>query len=123
MMTAPVWLALALARARSVLQRFSLKRADGTGVRRARRGYASAVGLGLIAGRVPPVTAITEVGGSEPIEEVVVTGSHLPSPNAVSASPVVVLDAEELLHQGTARAEDLLNSLPQVNSGLFNQAN
>ena len=59
----------------------------------------------------------------EPVVEVVVTGSRLASANISSPSPVVVLDSEELLHQGTPRAEDLLNSLPQVNSGLTLGAN
>jgi outer membrane receptor protein involved in Fe transport len=59
----------------------------------------------------------------EPLVEIVVTGSRLSSANATSPSPIVVLDNEELLHQGTARAEDLLNSLPQVNSGLTLGAN
>jgi iron complex outermembrane recepter protein len=62
---------------------------------------------------------------TEPDElvEVVVTGSRLSSVNATSPSPIVVLDNEELLHQGTARVEDLLNTLPQINSGLTLGAN
>src|SRR3984893_14194908 len=59
----------------------------------------------------------------EPVIEVVVTGTRLSSANATSPSPIVVLDSEELLHQGTARIEDFLNSLPQVNSGLTLGAN
>ena len=59
----------------------------------------------------------------EPIVEIVVTGSRLGSANADSPSPIVVLDSDELLHQGSPRAEDLLNSLPQVNSGLTLGAN
>jgi iron complex outermembrane receptor protein len=59
----------------------------------------------------------------ETATEIVVTGSRLSSANASSPSPVVVLDSQELLHQGTSRAEDLLNSLPQVNSGLTLGAN
>lgn len=59
----------------------------------------------------------------EPVVEVVVTGTRLGSANTSSPSPVVVLDSEELLHLGTPRAEDLLNSLPQVNSGLTLGAN
>jgi iron complex outermembrane receptor protein len=59
----------------------------------------------------------------EPLVEIVVTGSRLSSANDTSPSPIVVLDNEELLHQGTARAEELLNSLPQVNSGLTLAAN
>jgi iron complex outermembrane recepter protein len=55
--------------------------------------------------------------------EVVVTGTRLGAANATTPAPVVVLDGEELLHLGTPRAEDLLNSLPQVNSGLTLAAN
>jgi hypothetical protein len=40
----------------------------------------------------------------EPVVEVVVTGSRLGSANVSSPSPIVVLDSEELLHQGTPRA-------------------
>lgn len=62
-------------------------------------------------------------GPDESVAEVVVTGSRLSSADASSPSPIVVVDGEELLHQGTLRAEDLLNSLPQVNSGLTPGAN
>src|SRR4030088_3591859 len=59
----------------------------------------------------------------EPVVEVVVTGSRLGAANATSPSPILVLDNDELLHQGTGGAEDLINSLPQVNSGLTLGAN
>src|SRR5436853_7468894 len=51
-------------------------------------------------------------------------GAYLASVLGV-CSPHVAYDAEaeELLHLGTPRAEDLLNSLPQVNSGLTLGAN
>ncbi|MBS0364329.1 MAG: TonB-dependent receptor [Proteobacteria bacterium] len=57
------------------------------------------------------------------VMEVVVTGSRLGTANTSSPSPVVVIDSEELAHQGTPRAEEFLNSLPQVNSGLTLGAN
>ena len=59
----------------------------------------------------------------EPLEELVVVGSRLATTNAATISPVVTVDAEEFAHQGTTRAEDLLNSLPQLNSGLTESAN
>jgi iron complex outermembrane receptor protein len=66
----------------------------------------------------------TAAEDEEPVLEVVVTGSRLSAGNAsTTASPVVVVDSEELRHQGTAKAEELLNSLPQVNSGLTLSAN
>ena len=55
--------------------------------------------------------------------EIVVTGSRLASGHESSPSPIVVVGSEELLHQGTTRTEELLNSLPQVNSGLTLGAN
>jgi iron complex outermembrane recepter protein len=61
--------------------------------------------------------------GDEPLVEIVVTGSRLSSANSSSPSPIVVLDNEELLHQGAVRTEDFLNTLPQVNSGLTLGAN
>ena len=57
------------------------------------------------------------------MQEVVVTGSRLSSVNSSTPSPIMVLDNAELLHQGTSKVEDLLNSLPQANSGLTLGAN
>jgi outer membrane receptor protein involved in Fe transport len=45
---------------------------------------------------------------------IVVTGSRIPQPNLESASPVTVLNSQELKLTGTTRVEDLLNSLPQM---------
>ena len=59
----------------------------------------------------------------ESVQEVVVTGSRLSTVNSSNPSPVLVVDGSELLHQGTSKAEDLLNSLPQANSGLTLGAN
>jgi iron complex outermembrane receptor protein len=74
-------------------------------------------------GAVIPCSAVFAAETEEPLIEIVVTGSRLSSANASSPSPIVVLDNEELQHQGTARAEEFLNSLPQVNSGLTLGAN
>ena len=54
----------------------------------------------------------------EPIVEIVVTGTRLGSANNSSPSPITVLDSEELQRQGTPRVEDLVNTLPQINSTL-----
>jgi len=47
-------------------------------------------------------------------QEVVVTGSRIPQPNLTSASPLTVVNSQELALQGTSNVEDLLNNLPQV---------
>src|SRR5258708_13102140 len=61
------------------------------------------------------------VYGAEPEEsmvEIVVTGTRLGSANTTSPSPTAGLDSEELQRLGTPRVEDLVNSLPQINSAL-----
>ena len=51
-------------------------------------------------------------------EAIVVTGSRIPQPNLTAVSPVTVLSSQEVKLQGTTRAEDLVNSLPQVFGGM-----
>ena len=60
--------------------------------------------------------AITMAGSDAEIEEVVVTGSRIRRSNLVSSSPVTQVDAEEIMFQGTTRAEDMVRTLPQVYS-------
>lgn len=45
---------------------------------------------------------------------IVVTGSRIPQPNLESASPITVVNSQDIRLTGTTRAEDLVNSLPQV---------
>ncbi|HYU96357.1 MAG TPA: TonB-dependent receptor plug domain-containing protein, partial [Sphingomicrobium sp.] len=45
--------------------------------------------------------------------DIVITGSRIPQPNLTSASPVTVLNSQDIKLQGTTRTEDLINSLPQ----------
>ena len=47
-------------------------------------------------------------------DEIVVTGSRIPSANASSASPVATLVNVEVDIRGTKRVEDLVNTLPQA---------
>lgn len=48
------------------------------------------------------------------LEEVVVTGSRIRSPNAESVSPITTVSSEEFASRGVIRTEDLVNALPQV---------
>ena len=48
------------------------------------------------------------------MDEVVVTGSRIVSPNLQSISPVTAIGAEELNIAGKTRIEDVLNQLPQA---------
>jgi iron complex outermembrane recepter protein len=85
--------------------------------RRRSRAYLAALVGTLVCNNLLAVEA------EDSVVEIVVTGSRLSSANSSNPSPIVVLDNAELLHQGTSRVEDLLNSLPQVNSGLTLGAN
>jgi len=58
--------------------------------------------------------AYAEDAMQELMEEIVVTGSRIKSSNLVSASPVTVISADEMIFQGTARVEDMMRNLPQV---------
>src|SRR5258708_34995583 len=60
------------------------------------------------------VTAATTATPSPVLEEVVVTGSRIATPNLEAISPVTAISAEEIKSTGVTRIEDLLNSLPQV---------
>jgi iron complex outermembrane recepter protein len=48
-----------------------------------------------------------------PVEEVVVTGSRIVSPDMVSTSPIATVTKEELQLQGTTDVINLLNNIPQ----------
>ncbi len=48
------------------------------------------------------------------MDEVVVTGSRIVSPNLQSISPITAIGAEELNLAGKTRIEDVLNQLPQA---------
>ncbi|WP_375393425.1 TonB-dependent receptor domain-containing protein [uncultured Sphingomonas sp.] len=54
---------------------------------------------------------------SESGQDIVVTGSRITSPGALSASPLTTINAQEIKLEGVTRTEDLLNSLPQVFAG------
>ncbi len=70
---------------------------------------AAAVATGL------PAVAVAQDADLDALEEIVVTGSRIATDaNLVTSSPVTTLDADEILHRGVTRIEDLVNSLPQV---------
>jgi iron complex outermembrane recepter protein len=76
-----------------------------------------------MASAVAGVTAHAQVApapaaGTAPVEEVVVTGSRLQSPNETSISPVTTVTAADIQATGLTRAEDILNNLPMVFSSM-----
>src|SRR3954470_11726421 len=77
-----------------------------------------AVRLALFVGATPAVLVspafAQEQDASDSIDEVVVTGSRIVSPNLQSISPITAIGAEELNIAGKSRIEDVLNQLPQA---------
>jgi len=51
---------------------------------------------------------------AEQVERVEITGSRIPQVNVEGPSPVTTLNAQDIKFDGHAKAEDLLNQLPQV---------
>ncbi|MBW8813570.1 MAG: TonB-dependent receptor [Caulobacterales bacterium] len=68
--------------------------------------------LGLAAPTTASAAAAAPAG--EEVQEVVVTGTRIPTPNLTSVSPVTAINAQDLKAQGVTRVEDMINSLPQA---------
>ncbi len=77
-----------------------------------------AVRLALFTSAVPAVllspAVLAQEQSSDSMDEVVVTGSRIVSPNLQSISPITAIGAEELNIAGKSRIEDVLNQLPQA---------
>src|SRR2546423_14740011 len=72
---------------------------------------AAAVCLaGAASAQTPPPASAT----APEVEEIVITGSRIASPNAASASPIQVVTNKDILATGKNDITDILNQLPQV---------
>jgi iron complex outermembrane recepter protein len=60
-----------------------------------------------------------EAATGEPLQEIIVTGSRIAAPNAVSTSPIEVVSSESIATTGKTDISDLIMQLPQnLNNGL-----
>src|SRR5438067_563392 len=59
-------------------------------------------------------TATTTAADTTAVQELVVTGSRIPTKNLTSVSPITMVDNREIKLTGTTNVEDFLNNLPQV---------
>ncbi|HEY7888524.1 MAG TPA: TonB-dependent receptor [Steroidobacteraceae bacterium] len=66
----------------------------------------------------PAVAADSGASSATSLQEVVVTGTRFKTPNASSPAPITIVGASDLLHEGAAKTEDLMISLPQTDAGL-----
>jgi iron complex outermembrane receptor protein len=72
----------------------------------------AAAGVSVLHAQEAPAPA------AAPVEEVVVTGSRLMTPNETSISPITSVSATDLQQTGLTRVEDVLNNLPMVFAGM-----
>lgn len=59
----------------------------------------------------------TAAQADQTMETVVITGSHIASPNLQSSAPVLEATALDIAVMGTTKVEDLLNQMPQIFAG------
>jgi iron complex outermembrane receptor protein len=77
-----------------------------------------------VLGFASSLTAIAQqqtkgIAAEETIQEIVVTGSRIAAPNAVSTSPIQVISSESIATTGKTDISDLIMQLPQnMNNGL-----
>ena len=63
--------------------------------------------------------APSAAAAAAPLEEVVVTGTRIAAPNAVSTSPIQVISSESIATTGKTDISDIITQLPQnFNNGL-----
>src|SRR5580700_9263170 len=74
----------------------------------------AAAGVSALHAQEAPAPAVA----AAPVEEVVVTGSRLQTPNETAISPVTTVSAVDLQQTGLTRVEDVLNNLPMVFAGM-----
>jgi iron complex outermembrane receptor protein len=82
-----------------------------------RIGFSRAIALtalGAVACWATATAIAAEAASDErALEEVIVTGSRIAVPNAVSTSPIQVVSSQEILTGGKTDIGDILNQLPQ----------
>jgi len=72
-------------------------------------------GVPVFAQQAPPPAP------AEPLQEIIVTGSRIASPNEVSTSPILAISAQSIKVSGKTDITDLINQLPQIFSNDLGQ--
>src|SRR5437879_13378201 len=66
------------------------------------------------AARRQPGAQPARTAATEQVERIEITGTRIPQVNVEGPSPITTLSAQDIKLDGHAKAEDLLNQLPQV---------
>src|SRR6202030_3748734 len=80
---------------------------------KARARFAAAAAMTMATMPALAQTA-PAASGAEPLQEIIVTGSRIAAPNAVSTSPIEVLSSKYIEVSGKTDISDLLTQLPQI---------
>ena len=72
------------------------------------------IGAGAFAAGLSPAALAQDAGADEPIEEIITTGSRIRRADLDSASPVTVLDREDILAQGITDVGNLIQRMPSM---------
>ncbi len=75
----------------------------------------AAAGVSALHAQEAPAPA---PAAAAPIQEIVVTGSRLQTPNETAISPITTVSAVDVQQTGLTRVEDILNNLPMVFAGM-----
>ncbi len=100
--------------------------AGGARAHKASQRFAKALGalaMGVVGAWATVASAqapaTTTAAAAVPLEEVVVTGTRIAAPNAVSTSPIQVISSESIATSGKTDISDIITQLPQnFNNGI-----
>jgi iron complex outermembrane receptor protein len=84
-------------------------------VRLALATVSAAAGVSTLHAQTAPAEA--QANAATPIQEVVVTGTRLRTPNEAAISPITTVSATDIQSTGLTRVEDILDNLPMVFAG------
>ena len=82
-----------------------------------RAALAAATATAVVPAAYSQTAAPAAAAPDTSLQEVVVTGSRIQSPNLNSVSPITSVSAVEITQTGLTRVEDILNNLPMVFAG------
>jgi hypothetical protein len=88
---------------------------SGLGPSQPELATVSADQLLLLAQKLPaPAKTAAESADSAPLQEIIVTGSRIASPNEVSTSPIQVISSQSIQVSGKTDITDIISQLPQI---------
>jgi iron complex outermembrane recepter protein len=82
-----------------------------------RAALAAASATAVVPIALAQTAPAVETATDTTLQEVVVTGSRIQSPNLNAVSPITSVSAVEITQTGLTRVEDILNNLPMVMAG------